>query len=123
MTLEYFYKTGEIHRWVNYGYGPEKEWDGDEGYDFEYDIYSDQIKKALSYILMNNGYDKLKDNNEFKKLVQFPLDICQEKQLEIIIDFFISLIDDADLLDDFAEQFRNEITDYYEDEAMETQRG
>ena len=35
-TFTYFRKTGEIRRPVNIGGEIDYEWDGDEGYDFEY---------------------------------------------------------------------------------------
>lgn len=46
--FEYFYKTGEYHRWN----GAEDEWDGDDGYEFTYYVDKKDIIETLAKIIV-----------------------------------------------------------------------
>jgi hypothetical protein len=131
MTLEYFYKTGEVYRYVNYGDGPEQEWDGDEGYNFEFEIDSEEIKTALVWILKNKTKNNLRHKvrypakypivNGLKDLVDRKFTAAENEFIDTLLNEVLSSIEEDDNLEEFAEQYREEITSYYEDEAMESQ--
>lgn len=127
MILEYFYKTGEYT--IDRGYG--EEWDGDDGYDFEFEIDDDQIKKALvsvikqkvkSMLRMKSDLaDKYPISKDLKEFVNGKFTKGENEFINEVINEMLSTIEDSDNLEDFAEWYREEISDYYEDEAMETQ--
>jgi hypothetical protein len=131
MTLEYFYKTGEIHRWVDYGNGPEQEWDGDDGYDFEFEVDSEQIKTALVWAIKNKVKIDLKHKslhpdkypmiNGLKDFVNRKFTDAENKFIDALLREVLNTIEEDDELEEFAEWYREEIAEYYEDEAMETQ--
>jgi hypothetical protein len=131
MVLEYFYKTGENYRYVDYGDGQEAEWDGDDGYDFEYEIDSSQVIDALIYIIKNNVKRDLKYKSRNPEKYHMTNDMIEflgrkftdveNKFIDaILLEVFDSMYDN-DSLDDFAELYRDEIAEYYENDAMESQ--
>lgn len=132
MVLEYFYKTGEVRRCVDYGYGPVEEWDGDEGYDFEFKIDSEQIKTALVWVIKNKVKNDLKSKslypdkhpiiNGLKDFVNRKFTDVENEFIDALLREVFNTIEEDDDLDEFAEWYREEIAEYYEDEAMETQR-
>lgn len=131
MTLEYFYKTGEIYRWVDYGDGPEKEWDGDDGYDFEFEVDSEQIKTALVWAIKNKVKGDLRHKslysdkypmvNGLKDFVNRKFTDAENEFMDALLREVLNTIEEDDELEEFAEWYREEIAEYYEDEAMETQ--
>ena len=131
MTLEYFYKTWENYRWVDYGDGLKKEWDGDDGYDFEFEIDSEQIKTALVWAIKNKVKGELRHEsfypdkypmvNELKDFVNRKFTDAENEFISKLIYNMLETIEELDQLEEFAEYYRDEITEYYEDEAMETQ--
>lgn len=131
MTLEYFYKTGEIYRAVDYGDGPEQEWDGDDGYDFEFKIDSEQIKTALVWVIKNKVKDDLSHKsrhpdkypvvNGLKDFVNRKFTDAENEFIDTLLREVLNTIEEDDELEEFAEWYREEIAEYYEDEAMETQ--
>ena len=131
MTLEYFYKTGEIYRWVNYGDGPEQEWDGDDGYDFEFEVDSEQIKTALVWAIKNKVKGDLKHKslypdkypmvNGLKDFINRKFTDAENEFIDALLREVLNTIEEDDELEEFAEWYREEIAEYYEDEAMETQ--
>lgn len=133
MTLEYFYKTGEVYRTVDYGYGPEREWDGDDGYDFEFEIDSEQIKTALVWAIKNKVKGDLRNKSIYPNM--YPMivglkDFVNRKFTDVENEFIdallrevINTIEEEGNLEGFAEWYRDEIAEYYEDEAMKTQEG
>jgi hypothetical protein len=133
MTLEYFYKTGEIHRRVDYGDGSEQEWDGDDGYDFEFKIDSEQIKTALVWAIKNKVKGDLKHKsfypdkypmvNGLKDFVNRKFTDAENEFIDALLREVLNTIEEDDELEEFAEWYREEIAEYYEDEAMETQEG
>ena len=133
MTLEYFYKTGEMYHTVNYGYGSEQEWDGDDGYDFEFEVDSKQIKKALVWAIKNNIKSELRHKSSYpdkypmvnglKDFVSRKFTEAEDEFVSQLIYNMLETIEDLDQLEEFAEYYREEIAEYYEDEAMETQGG
>ena len=133
MTLEYFYKTGEVHHIVNYGDGPVEEWDGDEGYDFEFKIDSEQIKTALVWVIKNKVKGNLRHKsfypdkypmiNGLKDFVNRKFTDVENEFIDALLREVLNTIEEDDELESFAEWYREEIAEYYEDEAMETQEG
>ena len=131
MTLEYFYKTGEIYRQVDYGDGPEQEWDGDDGYDFEFEVDSEQIKTALVWAIKNKVKGDLKHKsfypdkypmvNGLKDFVNRKFTDAENEFIDALLREVLNTIEENDDLEEFAEWYREEIADYYEDEAMESQ--
>lgn len=101
----YFKKTGEYRRWN----GNEYENDGDEGYDFEYRVDSEEVKEALINLLA--------DEDEFFKGVSLG-DIPYCDRLAIVRNF-VEAVDDMNELDDWVEKYHDELTDVFYDEAME----
>lgn len=131
MKLEYFYKTGENYRLVNYGDGPEREWDGDDGYDFEFEIDSEQIKTALVWVIKNkvkcglrhksSNSDKYPVINGLKDFVNRKFTAAENEFIDSLLREVLNTIEEYDGLEEFAEWYSEEIAEYYEDEAMETQ--
>lgn len=131
MTLEYFYKTREIYRYVNYGDGPEQEWDGDDGYSFEFEIDSEQIKTALVWAIKNEVKSELKHKslhpdkyhvvNGLKDFVSRKFTEAENEFMSKLICNILETVEELDQLEEFAEYYKEEIAEYYEDEAMETQ--
>lgn len=131
MTLEYFYKTWENYRWVDYGYGLEKEWDGDDGHNFEFEIDSEQIKTALVWAIKNKVKGELRHEsfypdqypmvNGLKDFVNRKFTDAENEFISKLIYNMLETIEELDQLEEFAEYYRDEIAEYYEDEAMETQ--
>ena len=89
MTFEYFKKTGEI-------IGKDGEWDGDEGFLFDYDVDDKDLKKAI-LILLDEEYFDCKTNLD--KLKEF--------------------VNEFDLFDKLKEYYKDELKDYFEEEAFE----
>jgi hypothetical protein len=133
MIFEYFYKTGEVYHTVDYGSGPEQEWDGDDGYDFEFEIDSKQIKTALVWIIKNNVKSELRHKclypdkypivNGLRDFVNRKFTDAENEFISQLIYNMLETIEELDQLEEFAEYYREEIAEYYEDEAMGTQEG
>ena len=131
MILEYFYKTGETYCMVDYGNGPEKEWDGDDGYEFEFEVNSEQIKTALVWAIKNKVkgdlrhksfyLDKYPMVNGLKDFVNRKFTDAENEFVSQLIYNILETVEELDQLEEFAEYYREEIAEYYEDEAMETQ--
>ena len=131
MILEYFYKTGEAYRTVDYGNGPEQEWDGDKGYDFEFEVDSEQIKVALVWAIEGKVKNDLRHKflypdkypiiNGLKDFVNRKFTDAENEFISQLIYNMLETIEKLDQLEEFAEYYREEIAEYYEDEAMETQ--
>lgn len=121
MTLNYFYKTGELHR----NRDGEDEWDGDDGYDFDYDIDSAEVKVALKYILMYDARVNIgstgADPEDISRIIKNGFNRTEKALVGKLIDDKLNDIQDLGALEEFAECYRDEITDYYEDDAMESQ--
>ena len=101
MKFNYFRKTGEYYREVD----GEREWDGDNGYNFDYEVPKDEIPEALEDIIIDLYFDGLSDNASFYSLVRQGL----RKMLKNIE------------TDDLCEQFKDELKDYFEEEALEAE--
>ena len=86
MTFTYFCKTGEIYRDTQFG----KEWDGDTGYDFEYEPRPEDLEKEIKKIIVKKYGDKAWD-----------------------------LICEANLISEVCEHFDDELWEAFEDRAME----
>lgn len=87
-TYTYFKKLGEIYRDTAFG----REWDGDEGYNFNFTPEEEEFKEAL------------------KPLVE---EQYGEKAWKLVCDF--------GLFDEVAEGYEEELKEYFEDEAMESE--
>ena len=86
INIEYFKKTGEIYRDTPFG----KEWDGDDGYFFNFEPEEEEFKEVL------------------KQLVE---ERYGEKAWKLVEDF--------GLFDEVAEGYREELKEYFEDKALE----
>ena len=97
----------------------------------EFEIDDDQIKKALvsvikqkvkSMLRMKSDLaDKYPISKDLKEFVNGKFTKGENEFINEVINEILSTIEDSDNLEDFAEWYREEISDYYEDEAMETQ--
>lgn len=103
----YFRKTGEYRRYVVEL--DDFEYDGDEGYDFEYEVDSDEVKDALIGIIAD-------DDEYFAGISKGDLPYSDRL---IIAGNFVELIDDLDGLDGLVERYDEELHDAFYDEAME----
>ncbi len=106
-TFSYFRKTGEIHRPVNIGGVIDYEWDGDEGYYFEYEPNDSDFSEALVEIVTEHYFgDITKKNPELKEELKNKLS---------------DLISERDFEDDLAEAFEDDLKEWFEDEAQESE--
>lgn len=90
MIFTYFKKTGELRDRLG-------EWDGDEGFEFEYEVNNNDLLEAVC-VLADEHYFDCKD--DLKKLRNF------------IFDF--------DLIDILVESFKDELHDYFEEKALDS---
>lgn len=96
MKLRYFFKESEI-------IGPNGEWDGDEGFYFDYDVPYKDLKEALRWIVKNNC------ENE---------DLLRTAETDRWVDKIIDTIDDMGALDALAEYYEEDLRIYFEEDAM-----
>ena len=99
-TYCYFIKTGENTRFN----GIDTEWDGDDGYDFEYDVDDRQLKEGLVSILCE-------DENLF---TGYDSTTVKRK----IIESFVEKIDEVGELDNWADYYEEELKEYFKDDAI-----
>lgn len=98
-TFRYFKKTGEIR-------DRDGEWDGDEGYWFEYEVEDDELLEAVVDLVYEDYFSKINiaDNCEYVFAVKKGIK---------------KLINDYDNLDEYVEEYDSELKDYFEKEAKE----
>ena len=98
-TFEYFKKTGEIR-------GRDGEWDGDEGFEFEYEVEDEKLLEAVVDLVYEDYFMKteLADRCEYVFAVKKGIK---------------KLINDYDNLDEYVEEYDDELKDYFEAEAKE----
>lgn len=104
MKFNYFKKTGEIYRNVC----GEMEWDGDEGYDFDYEVEADRVEEALADLTFNDYFFDQTINNET------ALKIKQKLK---------NFISDIDLSSELSDFYGDRLKDYFEQEAQESENG
>lgn len=99
-TFNYFKKTGEI-------FDRDGEWDGDEGYDFEYTVDEEDLLDAVSELLYDDFFTKttMTDGSSYFR--------CVSKGLK-------KLISDFGLLDMFADAYEEDLKEYFEEEALDS---
>ena len=73
--------------------------------DFEYEVDSDEIEKALGEIIVDEELTNV-----------ICLDSCQKKQLAKNVATFIS---NTDLIDTLTDYYEDSLKDYFESQAME----
>lgn len=93
----YFKKTGE--------YITNGEWDGDEGFFFEYSVDREEVLDALVEIIANS--DILNDSS-----------ISWLTKLQIAKNF-VNKIDETDSVDEWFDSYYDELKDIFHDEALE----
>ena len=103
----YFRKTGEYRRYI--ADLDDFEYDGDKGYDFEYEVDSDEVKEALTGIVAD-------DDEYFAGISKGDLPYSDRL---IIAGNFVELIDDLGGLDGLVERYDEELHDTFYEEAME----
>ena len=107
-VFSYFRKTGEIRRPVNIGGEIDYEWDGDEGYDFDYEPadsdFSEAVVEIVSYYYF---WEIIKKNPELKEELKKKVS---------------DLISEMDFEDDLAEAFEDDLKEWFEDKAQESER-
>lgn len=99
-ALQYFKRTGII-------YDRDGEYDGDEGYNFEYEPEQQDFSNALVSIVTDYF---------FKDTIRKNPDLEEELEEKVR-----RLIDECDFENDLADAFEEELTEWFEEEAMESQ--
>lgn len=106
-TFTYFRKTGEIRRPVNIGGEIDYEWDGYEGYDFEYTPNNSDFSEAVVEIVTDYYFGEIiKKNPELKEELKNKVS---------------DLISEMDFEDDLAEAFEDDLKEWFKDEAQESE--
>lgn len=100
-TFRYFRKTGEVIDRLG-------EWDGDEGYNFDYTPDDSDFSHAIVEVVTDYY---------FGDIIKNCPDI--EKELKNKVS---NLISEMDFEDDLAEAFEDELKEYFEDEAQESEK-
>lgn len=90
MRFTYFKKTGEFR-------DKHGEWDGDDGFEFDYDVNGEDLFDAVCDIVDRLYFENTLDRAKFAMFVYY-----------------------CDLLDILAEQLRDELQEYFEDEALDS---
>lgn len=90
MTFRYFKKTGELRDRLG-------EWDGDEGFEFEYDVDDDDLWDAICNLVDEYYFEDKLNYKNFRKFVR-----------------------DFDMFDTLIEGFKDELHDYFEQEALDS---
>ena len=104
-TFTYFRKTGEIRRPIGGSFGDE--WDGDEGYDFNYTPDENDFRNALVDIATNYYFnDILEKNPELKEALKSKVE---------------QLLNENDFEDDLANFFENDLKEWFEDKAQDSE--
>ena len=104
MKFTYFRKTGELYRDVNGG----REWDGDEGYEFDYEPESEQVESALTDVIFDDYFGNVSADKETLNQIRLKLN---------------KLIFDIELDEELCKVFYDELKNYFEDEAQESEHG
>lgn len=82
MIFTYFKKTGE---YCSEGVdGPE--WDGDEGYNFDYDVDDSDVESALTDIVFDENFSDITNDKEVRKkikegLKEFISGLCMASEI------------------------------------------
>ena len=100
-SYTYFMKTGEMYDRLG-------NWDGDDGYDFEYKPDQRDFSNAVIDVV----------TEYFSEFVTMNCPDLKGKLRERVEE----LIEEHDLEDDLADAFEDELKEYFEDEAMESER-
>lgn len=104
-------KTFIYTKITNSYYSPYTDSNECDGEDFEYEVSSDKLLKAVSELLF---YDYFSDDKG----------VCASKELtEQVKRKLKDLVDENDLLDGFVETYENELKEYFEEEAFENYGG
>ena len=90
MTFRYFKKTGEIRDRLG-------EWDGDEGFWFDYEVDDKKLLNAVCNLVDEYYFECKMNIKNFKKFVR-----------------------DFDMFDTLIEGFEDELNDYFEQEALDS---
>ena len=99
-TFEYFKKTGELRDMLG-------EWDGDEGFEFEYEVEDDELLDAVVDLVYEDYFMKteLADRCDYAVAVKRGLK---------------KFIEDNDNLDELVEDYEDELKEYFEEEALDS---
>ena len=90
MTFRYFKKTGELKDKLG-------GWDGDEGFEFEYDVDDKELLDAVCNLVDEYYFEGKLNIKNFKNFVR-----------------------DFGLFDTLIEGFEEELHDYFEEEALDS---
>lgn len=100
MTLYYSKVTGEHYLDRSDEYE-------EEGYDFEYEISYGEFVEALANVYFDKKFPRYNDSEK------------REIAVGILENLFIDMFtDNSELQDEYEDMWREEITDYYEHDAM-----
>lgn len=105
-TFEYFVKTGEIRRPVNYGNGVEYEWDGDEGFEIYYEPDEERMQDEVVDLLFDFYFKENKHKFNIEQTI-------------IIKEALKTFTDDNKNWDDLYDDFEDELKDIFEQEAFD----
>ena len=106
-TFTYFRKTGEILRPINIGGEIEYEWDGDVGYDFDYTPNDEDFSNALIEIVTNHYFGEVFNKNP--KIETYLKGVIKD------------VIEEQNLSKKLADFFEDELKEWFEDEAQESE--
>ena len=98
MKITYFMKEGE--------YRYNGEWDGDFGYEFDYEIDRSDVKNALADIILDERFSFLSDK-EMKTMTKATLEI---------------FIEETNIQDYLEESYYDELKEYFYEKAMESRK-
>lgn len=102
-SYKYYRETTRYTRAVNYNGFVENEYDGGDGYEFDYTPDADDLKEALIDIVANYYFEDAIKNPETEKKVR--------QQIE-------ELLEDEYTEEALLDSFDNELKEYFEEDAM-----
>lgn len=97
-TFKYFKKTGEI-------YGPFGEWDGDDGYYFNYEVDCEDLLDVIVDLIYIDYFE-----TEATELLK-----------EEIKNSLSKMIKEKELFETLFNKYEEDLKDYYEQEALDSQ--
>ncbi len=107
-TYTYYRETVQYRRPVNINGEIEYEYDGGDGYDFDYTPDSKDLREALVEVVINYYFGE-----------QIRKNPSCEKNYKYLVEQLV----DGDYCEDvLLDSFEEELKDYFEDEAQESER-
>lgn len=89
MIFSVFHKTGEL-------YDKENEWDGDTGYNVDFEISNKEIENHIKELIVSQYFNKTKDSYNYQKAY----------------DMLTELLDSMDITRELVNLFKYELQDW-----------